>query len=328
MATAVQPSSEPKAPNARARLVLASLFGAAFVFAGIAIALLAVPYAVEQLLPPPGPGQPDQLRLVRESVMRSVQLAAVVGFVLLGARFAGSSPLRGLRGGIFLAAVALTAIFFFVRYVGFRLEDSNIGLPVTLVTLGVLLGLTYYGLMSPRAEKWMYAIDEQGWFHAFHYKRTQGIRMRRYTLIGILIVGWTGAWTLHQHESLGRGDWVINLPFTGLKLVPLTAIEYSAPVLLAVATFWVAWRAVNMPVFADFLVATEAEMNKVSWSNRKRLVQDTIVVLATVFLLTTFLFAVDWFWGTVLSWKPIGVLPSASEKAPSFNATEGRKVDW
>ena len=33
----------------------------------------------------------------------------------------------------------------------------------------------------------------------------------------------------------------------------------------------------------DFLIATEAEMNKVSWTTRKRLVKDTIVVLVTVF---------------------------------------------
>ena len=50
---------------------------------------------------------------------------------------------------------------------------------------------------------------------------------------------------------------------------------------------WRAWRGmVNFPAFADFLIATEAEMNKVSWTTRKRLVQDTIVVLTTVVLMT------------------------------------------
>ena len=63
-----------------------------------------------------------------------------------------------------------------------------------------------------------------------------------------------------------------------------------------------------MPTFADFLIATEAEMNKVSWTNRKRLVQDTVVVLVTVFLFTMFLFVVDILWIRILSAPYIEVL--------------------
>ncbi len=63
-----------------------------------------------------------------------------------------------------------------------------------------------------------------------------------------------------------------------------------------------------MPVFADFLIATEAEMNKVSWTTRRRLIQDTIVVLVTVFLMTMFLFLVDIMWIQILSWPYVGVL--------------------
>ena len=71
--------------------------------------------------------------------------------------------------------------------------------------------------------------------------------------------------------------------------------------LLAAMGIWFAWRAVNFPTFADFLIATEAELNKVSWTSRKRLVQDTIVVLVTLFLFTIFLLVVDATWGWVLS---------------------------
>ena len=49
-------------------------------------------------------------------------------------------------------------------------------------------------------------------------------------------------------------------------------------------------------------------MNKVSWTNRRRLVQDTIVVLTTVFLFTTFLFLVDVLWIKILSAPGIQVL--------------------
>src|SRR5439155_21884504 len=78
-------------------------------------------------------------------------------------------------------------------------------------------------------------------------------------------------------------------------------VHLVIPLILAVGLVWFAWRVVNWPGFADFLIATEAEMNKVSWTTRKRLVQDTIVVLVTVFLLTAFLFVVDIIWIKVLS---------------------------
>ena len=97
------------------------------------------------------------------------------------------------------------------------------------------------------------------------------------------------------------------------------------PVVLAILLLWVSWRVVNWPVFADFLIATEAEMNKVSWTSRKRLVQDTIVVLVTVALLTTFLFVIDIIWIKVLSWDWIQVL-RVDVRAEQLKASE--KTPW
>ena len=94
----------------------------------------------------------------------------------------------------------------------------------------------------------------------------------------------------------------------------LSVLEYSVPLLLAVAVFWLAWRAVNMPTFADFLIATEAEMNKVSWTTRHRLFQDTVVVLVTMVLMAVFLFLVDIAWARLLSSRPIGVLKVSDQK--------------
>ena len=85
-------------------------------------------------------------------------------------------------------------------------------------------------------------------------------------------------------------------------------MQFTVPLVLLALSLWLAWRIVNMPTFADFLIATEAELNKVSWTTQKRLVQDTIVVLVTVVLMAVFLFSMDWTWKVVLSWKPIGVL--------------------
>ena len=101
---------------------------------------------------------------------------------------------------------------------------------------------------------------------------------------------------------------------TNERLMLLPALQYTLPLLLIGLALWVAWRIVNYPAFGDFLIATEAELNKVSWTTRPRLIQDTIVVLVTTFLLAVFLFLMDQTWRVVLSWKPIGVLQIDTEK--------------
>jgi len=101
------------------------------------------------------------------------------------------------------------------------------------------------------------------------------------------------------------------------QLTLLPQIRFSLPLLLLALTFWVAWRLVNFPAFADFLIATEAELNKVSWTNRKKLVQDTIVVLVTVLMMTVFLFVADVVWSKLL--QGIGVLQPPPPEATKAN---------
>lgn len=321
MATAVQTSTEPRTPNPRTRLVLASLFGALFVIAGVVVAAYLVPQLLDGLLAPLGSMAAFLVRIV-------AQLATVGAFVWIGSILSGTSPPRGVRGGIFLVISGLIAIFFVTRAVGLNLEDSQLGKVIAGAVLIVLLVLFYRFLVSPRAERWMLGLEEQGWFHTFNYKRTQGVRARRYTMIGLLIVGMTGVWSAYRHQTFGLGPWTLQLPFELPTIIPLTDLEYAVPLLLAVAVFWLAWRAVNMPTFADFLIATEAEMNKVSWSSRRRLVQDTIVVLVTCALLTVFLLVVDLFWGWLLSQRFIGVLPPRSQNTEQVTPEEGRKAKW
>ena len=69
---------------------------------------------------------------------------------------------------------------------------------------------------------------------------------------------------------------------------------------------WLTFRLVQFPPFVEFLIATEAEMNKVSWTSRDDLYRATTVVLATVVLMAVFLFGVDWLWSNLL--QIIGVL--------------------
>src|SRR5262249_54145617 len=144
-------------------------------------------------------------------------------------------------------------------------------------------------------------------------------RVRTGTMIALWVLGGCGIITLMNHGSLAHsGGWELGIPFTTateasgltthLAIPLLPDVRYTVPLVLLGLLLWVSWRIINWPVFADFLIATEAEMNKVSWTTRRRLFQDTIVVLVTVFLLTLFLFVVDVVWIKVLSWRPISVL--------------------
>lgn len=320
MATAVQPSAPSRQPSERARLASASLFGALFVIAGVAVAAYAVPQVWDRFVAPALPLAgyvADGLRLLAQAL-------AVAAFVWVGSHLTGSNPPQGVRGGIFLALVAIAATALVTRAVGVAFDGSALG---AIITAAVLAAMTYgtYWLISAR-QPWMVALEEQGWFHTFSYKRTQGLRSRRYTLMGFLLIGWSGVYSLFEYRAVGTGPWVLAIPFTGdppVRVTVLPDVEYTVPILLAIAAFWISWRAVNMPAFADFLIATEAEMNKVSWPTRKGLVQDTIVVLATTIILTLFLLVVDWFWGTALS--GVGVLPDTSVQPGDSHVIT---VDW
>ena len=78
------------------------------------------------------------------------------------------------------------------------------------------------------------------------------------------------------------------------------------PAAFAVVLGWLIFRIVQFPPFAEFLIATEAEMNKVSWTTKDDLIRATTVVLMTVVLMAVFLFVVDRLWTFIL--QLIGVL--------------------
>jgi len=111
--------------------------------------------------------------------------------------------------------------------------------------------------------------------------------------------------------------------FATIQLLPL--VQYTVLFILAALAGWMAWRIVNFPAFADFLIATEAEMNKVSWTSRKNLIKDTIVVLVTVFLMAVYLFTMDQAWSHLLSWKPVRILQLQPDK-PDAQAAD--KKPW
>jgi preprotein translocase subunit SecE len=68
---------------------------------------------------------------------------------------------------------------------------------------------------------------------------------------------------------------------------------------------WFGFRLVNWPRFADFLIAVEAEMAKVSWPAKTELVRASLVVIFTIFFLAITLFLFDIIWQAIF--RALGV---------------------
>jgi len=73
-----------------------------------------------------------------------------------------------------------------------------------------------------------------------------------------------------------------------------TYVMYAAPALLVAGFALLAAKYLNHPKLADFLIATESEMKKVSWSSKAEVLGSTMVVIVTVILLAAFIFVVDY----------------------------------
>jgi preprotein translocase subunit SecE len=116
------------------------------------------------------------------------------------------------------------------------------------------------------------------------YKRSQGRIARQVTFAALAIVILLGAWRLSVFEiSAGRG------------------MQVAVPLAVALVGLWLSFRLVNIPSFADFLIAVEAEMNKVSWPTRGELFRSSLVVIFCIFFLAAVLFGFDLFWRTLLT---------------------------
>jgi preprotein translocase SecE subunit len=297
-------------------LAIGSLLGALYVLIGLWLVLAGLP-----LLWDAGLHIHDAIgnEYLSATLLGMVCALAAVGIGYLGYLVMRNQHQPGLRAGIFFAAI----LIFVALWIGEAIANSSgeTGDPAIAMTVGgivalvILVGAGFF-FVQPGWGRFLESVEDQGWFDGTPYKGNQGVRVRRWTVIGVLTVGVCGIITLVMRSSFGRerpdypNNWLWSIPGTyDAYAVPVMyKVHLLMPVLLGAVLIYFSWRLVNVPMFADFLIATEAEMNKVSWTTRRRLVQDTIVVLVTVFLLTMFLFLVDIMWITILGWGPIGVL--------------------
>ena len=128
----------------------------------------------------------------------------------------------------------------------------------------------------------------QNLFQAGLYKRNQGRITRQVTFAAIAVTVLLGCWRMHL--SADPTDLLMRIGIPGAILC---------------GGLWVAYRVVNLSNFADFLIAVEAEMSKVSWPTKTELVRGSMVVLITILFLAGFLFLFDFIWAMVFKYLGI-----------------------
>ncbi|MDR1960273.1 MAG: preprotein translocase subunit SecE [Planctomycetaceae bacterium] len=121
------------------------------------------------------------------------------------------------------------------------------------------------------------------------YKRSQGHLVRRLTLFGIAALFIWGAIRFADPNIGFRVFEKLNEKWAFCAV-------YGTSAIITLFGLWFAFRLVNFPRFADFLIAVEAEMVKVSWPSRKELYTTTIVVICVMIILTVSLFCFDFVW--------------------------------
>ena len=121
------------------------------------------------------------------------------------------------------------------------------------------------------------------------YKRSQGRFARQVTFAVLAVIVALGAWRLNVWLE-GRADAADR------------QLEYVVPLGVLVLGWWIIFRLVQLPKFADFLISVEGEMNKVTWPKQGELIRASLVVMAVIFLLAALLYFYDLIWKGVFGW--------------------------
>ena len=119
------------------------------------------------------------------------------------------------------------------------------------------------------------------------YKRGQGKYTRLSSAFAIAIIVGLGCLQLYKKlQAADLGLWVETMVPAGLFVI------------LALLIFWL----VNKPSLADFLIAAEGEMKKVSWSSRQEIAVSTFIVIVVVISMAVLLGTTDLGFRTLFTW--------------------------
>jgi preprotein translocase subunit SecE len=112
------------------------------------------------------------------------------------------------------------------------------------------------------------------------YKKSQGRLTRRVTAGAVSAVFILGARALHI-------SFLMQSP---------PVVKWGVPLVIAFIGVWAAFRAVNYSAFAEFLIATESEVEKVQWPDRRHVIRASIVVMVAMVVMAVLLFVFDIVW--------------------------------
>jgi preprotein translocase subunit SecE len=119
------------------------------------------------------------------------------------------------------------------------------------------------------------------------YKRSQGKYTRLCSAFAVAIIAGLGCFQLYNEmKASDYGLWIETFIPAGLFAV------------LALLVFWL----VNNPRVADFMIAAESEMKKVSWSSRQQITDNTKVVIIVVIVMAVLLGVTDLVFRTFFTW--------------------------
>lgn len=135
----------------------------------------------------------------------------------------------------------------------------------------------------PRGGRAKAAPGAGGGFALKLYKPRQGYYTRMGTALGLGVISVCGAMFLHHRLA--------DLDLQGEAAL---YVQYGVASAFLLATALLIYWVVGLNHRAnDFFIATEGEMKKVRWSTKKEVIRSTKVVIVSVIILSTFLFAAD-----------------------------------
>ncbi len=119
------------------------------------------------------------------------------------------------------------------------------------------------------------------------YKPGQGKNTRLFSAFSLAVIVALGSWKLYE-----------QLQARNLNLW----LETLVPVVVFVILTLLCFLLVNKPTVADFMIAAEAEMKKVSWSSRHEIAVSTLVVIIVVICMGILLGVTDYLFQQFFGW--------------------------
>jgi preprotein translocase subunit SecE len=125
------------------------------------------------------------------------------------------------------------------------------------------------------------------------YKRGQGKYTRLSSAFTAAVI--VGLGCLRLFSKLEAVSWFDS---ERTKMWVATMVPAGLFVILSLLIFWL----VNKPSVANFMIAAEGEMKKVSWSSRQEIVVSTSIVIVVVIVMATLLGTTDFGFTLFFNW--------------------------